>query len=122
MNTINSWVKIDENSDFSIYNIPFGIGKNASGNYFACSAIGDYVVDLRACFDLGFFEGIAIQKSSLTQKKLNDFIAHGKPITTKVRTRIQEILTTGHEAEVKGDQFLKKASEIDMQLPVSIGD
>ena len=41
-----SWVNIDDKSDFSIHNIPFGVFKTANGAIRCGSALGDNVIDL----------------------------------------------------------------------------
>ncbi|MGB4848501.1 MAG: fumarylacetoacetase, partial [Saprospiraceae bacterium] len=55
---MNSWFPIPSNSDFSIYNIPFGIGAIAGGRHFACTRIGDHVLNLNALASTGFFKGV----------------------------------------------------------------
>ena len=44
---LKTWIEIDPNSDFTIHNIPFGIYSDNKVEHHACSAIGDYIIDLR---------------------------------------------------------------------------
>ena len=43
---MKSWIKIDENSDFSIYNLPFGIFSESDHIKRVGVAIGDNILDL----------------------------------------------------------------------------
>lgn len=43
---LQSWLNIPENSDFSIYNIPFGIYSDSEAEHRACTRIGNYLIDL----------------------------------------------------------------------------
>ena len=43
---LKTWIEIDPNSDFTIHNIPFGIYSDNKVEHHACSAIGDYIIDL----------------------------------------------------------------------------
>ena len=47
---MQSWIKIDQQSDFSIYNIPFGIFSESDHIKRVGVAIGDQVLDLYAVF------------------------------------------------------------------------
>ncbi len=40
------WIEIKKDSDFSIHNIPFGIYSDHQVKHRACSAIGEYIIDL----------------------------------------------------------------------------
>ena len=79
-------IDIPENSDFSIYNIPFGIFSTKLRTPRAGVAIGDHILDLVALSELGVFD---FDTSVFNKNTLNDFISLGKPITNKVRTSIQ---------------------------------
>ena len=43
---LKTWMDVNPNSDFTIHNIPFGIYSDAKVKHHACSAIGDYIIDL----------------------------------------------------------------------------
>ncbi len=121
---MTSWIDIAPDSDFSIYNIPFGIFKTANLSPRAATAIGDYVVDLSQLAEAGLFKNIALDASVLQQKTLNDFIALGKPVTSAVRKRLIELFSEGNN-ELQGNEALKarvllKQSEVQMLLPVHI--
>ena len=55
---MKSFVNYDQNSDFSIHNIPFGVAV-FNKEYIACATrIGDVVVDLATLYDFGYFDEI----------------------------------------------------------------
>ena len=56
MNTLHTWVNVPENSDFSIYNLPFGIFSLDGGAPSAGIAIGEHIVDLARLSDLGLLD------------------------------------------------------------------
>lgn len=54
--SLTSWKKVSPHSDFSIYNIPFGIYSDAEVKHRVCSAIGDEIIDLQELYQNGFFQ------------------------------------------------------------------
>lgn len=120
---IKSWVNVDAHSDFTIYNIPFGIYKDSKIKHRACSAIGDQIIDLYELANAGL---IKVDPSVLEQAYLNNFINQGKTITNAVRIRIQELLNESN-SELKNNTKLfntifKKQSDVKMLMPVRVGD
>ncbi len=123
MKHVTSWLSIDENSDFSIYNIPFGIYSDAAVKNHACSAIGDYIIDL---FELESADVFDLNRAVFDQPYLNDFISLGKSVTGKVRTKLIELLTDENSI-LKTDKALfsrvfKKQKDVKMLMPVKVGD
>lgn len=113
---------VDPSSDFSIHNIPFGIYSDANVKHRACSAIGEYIVDLVEVANAGLLN---VDVSVLEQEFLNDFIALGKPITNAVRNRLKELLSS--ETSVLKNRSLfetifKKQKDVKMLMPVKVGD
>ena len=87
-----SWIEVENDSDFPIQNIPFGIGKPDNKSPRPLSRIGDYAIDLSVLSDYGFFDDLDIQNFGVFYAPvLNDFIELGKPISKAVRNRISEI-------------------------------
>ena len=122
---LKSWVDIAPNSDFPIQNLPFGIFKTDEKSPRACSAIGDFVIDLPEGANHGFFDDLNFDTSVLENQFLNDFIALGKPVTNAVRNRLAEILDTDHDswdAEELADFILVPMAEAELLLPIQIGD
>lgn len=123
MQTLKTWLPVNQNSDFSIYNIPFGVYSDKDVKHHVCSAIGDYIIDL---FELESRDVFDINRSVFDQPYLNDFISLGKPVTNKVRNKIIELLCDENSI-LKTDTALfnkvfKKQNAVKMLLPVKVGD
>ncbi len=123
MQTLKTWVSVNENCDFSIYNIPFGIYSDKDVKHHVCSAIGDYIIDL---FELESRDVFDMDRSVFDNQYLNSFIELGKPTTNKIRNKIIELLCD-ENSFLKTDtaffnKVFKKQSDVKMLLPVKIGD
>jgi fumarylacetoacetase len=123
---LSSWISIEKNSDFPIQNLPFGIYSDNSVSNHACSAIGDYIVDLYVLANKGFFSSMNLDKEVFNRSALNDFIELGKATTRAVRDRLSDLLSTS-DKEIQGDkdlfnQVFKLQSSVKMLLPVKVGD
>lgn len=123
MQTLSTWIPVKEDSDFSIYNLPFGIYSDNNVKNRVCSAIGDYIIDL---FELESRDVFDINRSVFEDQYLNSFIELGKPVTTKVRTKLQELLCDESSFlktdKAFFDKVFKKQSAVKMLMPVKIGD
>jgi len=123
MQTLKTWLPVSENSDFSIYNIPFGVYTDKDVKHHVCSAIGEYIIDL---FELESKDVFDINRSVFDQAYLNNFIEMGKPITNKVRSNIIELLCDENSILKTDTAFFskvfKKQSDVKMLLPVKVGD
>ena len=112
-------IDIPDDSDFSIYNIPFGIFSTTDRTPRVGVAIGAHILDLAAVAELGVFE---FDTSVLHQSVLNDFIALGKRITAKVRTDVQGWIQDDSSPIAGHPQLFVKQSDAQMHLPVQVGD
>lgn len=122
---LQSWLEIDPASDFSIHNLPFGIFTNNGNPKRVGVAIGDYVLDLAALFDLGYFDLEVYHRDHFEADFLNDFMKLGKQNTSALRLRVQELLSTETDElklDTKRALFLIPMSEVTMHLPVQVGD
>ena len=124
MKNLESWLDVSSNSDFSIYNFPFGIGKLASGKTGAISALGDYIIDLDYLQAEFFFEGIDLPDNIFKEKTLNLFIGLGKQVTNKVRERLIELFSKGNNEIATNDNHkihcLFAMNDVHMLMPVDI--
>ena len=118
---MKSWIEIPENSDFSIYNIPFGIGSD-DGEKYVCTRIGDQVVNLYNVAMTGFFKGTVDDIEVFNQPTLNAFIALGKLTTRVVRLRLQETFSNEHSPLRILNNVFKPFRTVTMHLPLAIGD
>ncbi len=119
---MTSWLAIPDNSDFSIHNIPFGIGSIGSGRPFVCTRIGDHVVNLSALASTGYFDGLIEELNVFDQTVLNDFIALGKSVTSQVRLKLQQSFSDDQSPLRQHPQLIRPASDFIMHLPVAVGD
>ena len=96
---MTSWVQVPKNSDFTIYNLPFGIFQNKRLTARIGIAIGDKIVDLSVLHEEGFFADLTqLPHDIFLNDALNDFIALGKSVTKKVRERVQDLLREDNES------------------------
>ena len=119
---MQSWIKIDQNSDFSIYNLPFGIFSESDHIKRVGVAIGDKIVDVYAAFELGVFKDLDFDITVLESEYLNDFIALGKSTTVKIREYIQAELCNENSVLKSHPSVFIKQSSVQMHLPVKVGD
>ncbi|PKA96591.1 fumarylacetoacetate hydrolase [Flavobacteriaceae bacterium MAR_2009_75] len=124
--TKKTWLKVSENSDFPIQNIPFGVFLTRDDIITIGTRIGDYAIDLGALHQLGYFKDIPLTDDIFLQDTLNDFISDGQKTWRLVRNRISEIFDASND-ELKNNKghrevVLFSMDEIEMQLPVQIGD
>lgn len=124
--SLSSWLPVPANSDFPIQNIPFGVFLTRDDVITIGTRIGDHAIDLGALHQLGYFKDIPLTDDIFLQDTLNDFISDGKKTWRLVRNRISEIFeSTNQELQKNKDHqkiVLFTMDEIEMQLPVHIGD
>ena len=121
-----SWLPVAPDSDFPIQNIPFGVFLTREDVITIGTRIGDHAIDLGALHQLGYFQGIPLTDDIFLQDTLNDFISDGKKTWRLVRNRISEIFDIDNPALKEHQEHRKivlfTLDEIEMQLPVHIGD
>jgi len=121
-----TWLTIPENSDFPIQNIPFGVFLTRDDIVTIGTRIGDYAIDLGALHQLGYFQGIPLTDDIFLQDTLNDFISDGQKTWRAVRNRISEIFDVANVILKNNEEHRKivmfAMNEVEMQLPVQIGD
>ncbi len=121
-----SWLDVPQNSDFPIQNIPFGVFLTKDDVITIGTRIGNYAIDLGALQQLNYFEGIELTDDMFMQDTLNDFISDGKKTWRLVRNRIAEIFDAENpilrDNAKQRDIIIFTMDEVEMQLPVLIGD
>ncbi|WP_339609814.1 fumarylacetoacetase [uncultured Planktosalinus sp.] len=121
-----SWLPVDKDSDFPIQNIPFGVFLTRDDVITVGTRIGDFAIDLGALHQLGYFDGIELTDDIFLQDTLNDFISDGKKTWRLVRNRIADIFDEKNTAlkdnKEHHDRVIFTMDEIEMQLPVQVGD
>jgi len=119
---MQTWIKIDKNSDFSIHNLPFGVYSTESKNKKIGIAIGDMVLNLEGVNKLGVFDGLNIGSNVFVSNYLNDFISLGKKTTIKVREIVQKELCNASSVLRNDNSIFVKQKDVTMHMPVKIGD
>lgn len=121
-----SWLDVPVDSDFPIQNIPFGVFLTKNDVITIGTRIGDYAIDLGALQRMGYFDGIELTDDMFMQDTLNDFISDGKKTWRLVRNRIADIFDEKNPAlrdnEEHREIVIFNVDEVEMQLPVMIGD
>ncbi|TPD72115.1 fumarylacetoacetase [Flavobacterium microcysteis] len=121
-----SWLDVPNDSDFPIQNIPFGVFLTKDDVVTIGTRIGDYAIDLGALQQLNYFEGIDLTDDMFMQDTLNDFISDGKKTWRLVRNRIADIFDATNselrDNEKHRETVIFKIEDVEMQLPVLIGD
>ncbi|WP_428656909.1 fumarylacetoacetase [Runella sp.] len=117
------WISIDKNSDFSIYNLPFGIFSTSKSAKRVGVALGPWIIDMPKLADLGAFGGIDFDKSVFKQEFLNDFMATGKAVRVGVRQVLQQIFEDSCSPfKTYASDFLIPQKDAVLHLPVKVGD
>ena len=117
-----SWVEGSENTEFPIQNIPFGIYSTASKTPRIGTAIGNKVLDINQLAVSGLLD---LDTKITENTALNDFINLGKSVTNKIRLDIANLLDIENNTlKERADLalFMDEMSEVNMHLPVKIGD
>ncbi|MEZ7900439.1 MAG: fumarylacetoacetase [Flavobacteriales bacterium] len=123
---LQSWVEVPVNSDFPIQNLPLGIFKHNGNSPRVGVAIGDKVLDLKALHSLGYLTRLQFTIEDFSSNVLNTMMRHGKQGTRELRNRISDLLNADNEELQKKEhhceQVLHEQSEVEMLLPMHIGD
>ncbi|KAK4551805.1 hypothetical protein LTR86_010891 [Recurvomyces mirabilis] len=133
MAPLQSWLDIDPRSDFSLYNIPFGIVSTAAREEpHTAIAIGDHILDLHVFAQGNGFSALSTiqpHQAVFSQSTLNNFAALGRPMHRVVREYLRSVLLKdGPFPDVlESNKDLRRAALIphrqcQMHLPMRIGD
>jgi fumarylacetoacetase len=114
---MKSWVEsANGHPDFPIENLPFGVyRRGAEGR--VCVAIGDEALDLFACHEAGL-----VSEWACTRETLNELMSRGRENTSRLRSRIVELLREDSTERGETAKHLVSRREIEMMLPATIGD
>ncbi|MBX2842104.1 MAG: fumarylacetoacetase [Flammeovirgaceae bacterium] len=118
---LKTWVAIPEKSDFTIYNLPYGIYQFEENSPAVGVAIGEEVLRLDQLSSLGLLAELKIDESVFSKRYLNDLITLGKPVWSGLRKRMQELLCDVAIQEIV-ENALVKMEHVKMLMPVKVGD
>jgi fumarylacetoacetase len=122
---INSWVPVPPDSDFTIYNLPYGAfvrdGRRRLG-----VAIGSRILDLYALAEAGLVDGVC-PRELLQAPSLNLFLAAGPSVWKTVRLHIAALLRGDDRGDARlrernSDAFFAEQAGATMVVPMEIGD
>ncbi|XP_034773140.2 fumarylacetoacetase-like [Acipenser ruthenus] len=122
-----SFIKVEENSDFPIHNLPYGIFSTPDNPRRRIGvAIGDQILDLGVIKPL--FSGPVLSKHQdvFDQPTLNAFMGLGHEAWKEARTVLQKLLSA-NETTLQEDVGLRSRAFVhqslaEMHLPAEIGD
>lgn len=126
---LRSWVESAQGSgtDFPIQNLPFGAFRKSSAEPARIGvAIGNSVLDLRACLDLGLLTGMPTGiLAACAEESLNGLMARPDVERRALRHRVSHLLRAGAAqvtAKPQAAEVLISQSDVAMVLPARIGD
>jgi fumarylacetoacetase len=126
---LRSWVDSAnaEDADFPVQNLPLGVfARGGEGAPRVGSAIGDQVLDLEACADLGLLRGLPDEvQTACRTGSLNALMGLQARIRKTLRHRLSHLLRAeGGFVSARGhaDGVLLPRSEAQMRLPAAVGD
>ncbi|MBU1822399.1 MAG: fumarylacetoacetase, partial [Bacteroidetes bacterium] len=118
-----SWLAIPADSDFSLYNLPFGIFSRNLDEPRIGVAIGDWIIDMSAAAQLGILSEAEVAVSVFQSPTLNALMALGRPVARRLREILQQQLTQAHSSLHKlAAEVLVPQAQARMRLPIAIGD
>jgi fumarylacetoacetase len=128
-----SWVESAQgHPDFPIQNLPFGVfhprdDTDDPSPARVGMAIGDFVLDLTACHDEGWFTGPAEHAgAALAEPTLNALLRLGAETRTALRRQASALLASDSPAyranRRVGDHILIPMGEAELRLPLAVGD
>lgn len=123
---MKSWIASANQADcdFPLENLPYGVFRQ--GRHTAIGiAIGDQILDLRACVQRGLLPDLQHATSSAcAQDSLNALMGLGRSAWSDVRNRVIALLEdrADQEIQVRVEPLLAPMRDAEMQLPARIGD
>ncbi len=122
VNSHTSWVDSANQpaTDFSLQNLPYGVfGEQARIG----AAIGDSILDLRACADTGLLDRLSPETAhACTADSLNALLGLGPHHWSSLRRRLTDLLETASPQRPQVEPLLIPRDSVVMHLPAVIGD
>ncbi|HLA87947.1 MAG TPA: fumarylacetoacetase [Anaerolineales bacterium] len=120
---LKSFIEVNPESDFPIQNLPYGVFSTKSiPTPRVGTRIGDFVVDLAVVDEENLFDK---QYGFFADSTLNRFMSGGRGVWREVRQRLIGLLSSDNsplKKEALKSRRLIPIEEVQMHLPVSIGD
>jgi fumarylacetoacetase len=122
MTIARSWVveANDSATGFPLANLPFGVFLRGHDRHVGI-AIGNSILDLRACVDLGYLDALPRPLlDACLQPNLNTLMAHGNAAASNLREAARQILA--ENSSQRDNRLLVSQLDTEMLLPVDIRD
>ncbi|XP_038851895.1 fumarylacetoacetase [Salvelinus namaycush] len=122
-----SFVKIDEKSDFSYHNLPYGVFSTPDNSRHRIGvAIGDQILDLSVIKSLFRGPVLSNHQDVFDQPSLNAFMGLGYEAWREARRSLQQLLSANEttlrdDVSLRSRAFFHQSSAM-MHLPAEIGD
>jgi fumarylacetoacetase len=114
---LKSWIEsANGHTDFPLENLPFGIFRREGDGHVGV-AIGDHILDLRACQESGL-----ISEWACTRETLNELMSRGREAAARLRKRLLELLSDGAAEREEVAKHLVSRADAEMVMPCVIGD
>lgn len=127
--SLTSWVESanSDNTDFPIQNLPFGMFRRADETPRVGIAIGDQILDVRACLEANLLEDDAAEAAKLASgPSLNELMRWGRGPAASLRKGVSRLLRDdteqGTNAADERTSILIPMRDAELVLPVQIGD
>jgi fumarylacetoacetase len=120
-----SWVESANHpgSDFPIQNLPFGVCRRpgVDGPGRVCVAIGDQVLDLKECAELGLLHELSVDlQRALAASTLNSLMSLGASPARTLRHHLVRLLRA--DSSRAEPRALVPMAAVDMAVPATVGD
>ena len=122
-----SWVESanDNATDFPLQNLPFGVFSTGDLTPRIGVAIGDLILDVRACAEQGLLRALHPPlQQACAAPTLNVLMPHGRRALAALRARLIELLRAEADPETRSkvERLLRPRAEVTMHVPAAIGD
>jgi fumarylacetoacetase len=124
---MKSWVESanDPSTDFPLENLPYAVFRHEKQTRIGI-AIGDQILDLRACVELRLLPELTSEiQSACSQESLNVLMSLGPGAWSSLRRRVTALLDADRadpQTHSRVKPLLIPMREVEMQLPAQIGD
>ncbi|MEX5574339.1 fumarylacetoacetase [Pseudomonas lijiangensis] len=125
--TRHSWIaSANGHPDFPLQNLPLGVFSHGDTGPCGGVAIGDFVFDLQAAVQAGFFEGEAQNVAEVASRdQLNDFFALGATARRTLRHALLHLLAKDSPQRTRLEavsNLLHPMNECRLHVPARVGD
>ncbi|PJE53202.1 fumarylacetoacetase [Marinomonas sp. BSi20584] len=122
MDIKKTFLPVDERSDFSIHNLPYGVFSSGKLSPRIGVAIGHQIIDLSQLEEAGLLP--TSDNSVFNCDTLNPFISLGKEIWHETRARLQDLLDFNNPELRDNNELCDKAiinqADVQMHLPIHV--